>query len=101
MFCIGNGDAAREFFSGQKDLYTASGLTALTTAASASKSAIGNAARGTIAPHLYDAGRSLDQKLELIAGLLNRLEPALLQRAAAWEDEEIARSLLEFVNPAD
>ena len=50
--------------------------------------------------NLYDAGRSLDQKLELIAGFLNRPEPALLRRAAAWEDEEIARALLEFVNTA-
>ena len=46
------------------------------------------------------ADLSLDQRLELIAGLLNRLEPALLQRAAEWEDEEIARAFLEFVNPA-
>ena len=50
---------------------------------------------------LNDADLSLDQKLELIAGLLNRLEPALLQRAAEWEDGEIARAFIEFVNPAD
>ena len=50
---------------------------------------------------LDDAELSLDRRLELIAGLLNRLEPTLLQRAAEWEDEEIARAFLEFVNPAD
>ena len=52
-------------------------------------------------PILDNADLSLDQKLELIAGLLNRLEPALLQRAAEWEDEEIARAFIEFVSPAD
>lgn len=51
--------------------------------------------------HILDAADlSLDRRLELIAGLLNRLEPALLQRATAWEDEEIARAFLEFAAPA-
>ena len=49
---------------------------------------------------LDDADLSLDQKLERVAGLLNHLEPALLEKAAAWEDEEIARAFLEFVAPA-
>ena len=48
---------------------------------------------------LDDAELSLDRRLELIAGLLNRLEPALLQGTAEWEDEEIARASIEFVNP--
>ena len=49
--------------------------------------------------NLRDADLSLDQKLGLIAGLLNRLEPALLQRATAWEDKEIAQDFLEFAAP--
>ena len=49
---------------------------------------------------LDDADLSLDQRMERVAGLLNRLEPALLEKAAAWEDEEIARAFLEFVAPA-
>lgn len=48
---------------------------------------------------LDDADLSIDQRLELIAGLLNHLEPALLQRAAGWEDEEIERAFPEFVAP--
>ena len=31
--------------------------------------------------------------------MLNHLEPALLQRAAVWKDEEIERAFLEFVAP--
>ena len=48
---------------------------------------------------LDDADLSLDQRMERVAGLLNRLEPALLEKAAEWEDEEIAQAFLTFVNP--
>ena len=48
--------------------------------------------------HILDAvDLSLDQRLERLAGLLNRLEPALLEQAAAWADEEIERAFVEFV----
>ena len=49
---------------------------------------------------LDDPDLNLDRRLELVAGLLNRLEPTLLERATSWADEEIARAFLEFVNPA-
>ena len=49
---------------------------------------------------LNDADLSLDHRLERLAGLLNRREPSLLEKAAAWEDEEIERAFIEFVNPA-
>ena len=51
--------------------------------------------------HILDAvDLSLDQRLERLAGLLNRLEPALLEQAAAWADEEIERAFVEFVASA-
>lgn len=48
---------------------------------------------------LDNADLSLDRRLELAAGLLNRQEPAPLKEAAGWEDEEVARAFLEFVAP--
>ena len=50
---------------------------------------------------LDDADLSLDRRLERLAGLLNRLEPALLEGAAAWADEEIEQAFVEFVKPGD
>ena len=50
---------------------------------------------------LDDVDLSIDQRLERLVGLLNRLEPALLARAAEWTDQEIAEAFLEFVMPAD
>ena len=50
---------------------------------------------------LDDVDLSIDQRLERLVRLLNRLEPALLARAAEWTDEEIAKAFLEFVMPAD
>ncbi len=48
-----------------------------------------------------DDNLSIDQRLEHLGGLLNDLEPALLEAAAKLTDEEIAKAFLEFVNPAD
>ena len=50
---------------------------------------------------LDDVDLSFDQRLERLVGLLNRLEPALLQAAAGWEDAEIEQAFLEFVNPTE
>ena len=49
---------------------------------------------------LDDAGLSLDQRLERLAGLLDRLEPALLEGAAAWADDRIEQAFVEFVKLA-
>ena len=49
---------------------------------------------------LDDADLSLDQRLERLAGLLDRLEPALLKRAATWPDDRIEQAFVEFVKPA-
>ena len=48
---------------------------------------------------LVDVDLSIDQRLEQLVALLNRLEPALHEVAAEWADEEIAKAFLEFVNP--
>ena len=50
--------------------------------------------------HLDAADLSPDQKLDHIAGLLDRLDPSLLEDAADWADEEIEQAFLEFVNIA-
>ena len=50
---------------------------------------------------LDDADLSIDQRLQRLVGLLNRLEPALLEGAAGWTDEEIAKAFLELVFPDD
>ena len=49
---------------------------------------------------LDDVDLSIDERLEQLALLLDRLEPALLEAAAGLTDEEIAHAFLEFVNPA-
>ena len=49
---------------------------------------------------LDDVDLSVDQRLERLAALLDRLGPALLETAAGLADEEIAHGFLEFVNPA-
>ena len=49
---------------------------------------------------LDDDHLSIDQRLEHLGGLLNDLEPALLEAAAKLTDEEIAHAFLEFVRPA-
>ena len=49
---------------------------------------------------LDDTDLNLDQRRARLAGLLHRLEPALLEKAA-WEDEGTAQAFLEFVAPAD
>ena len=48
-----------------------------------------------------DVDLSPDQKLDHIAGLLDRLDPTLLENAADWADEEIEQAFLELVNIAD
>ena len=50
---------------------------------------------------LDDVDLSIDQRLEQLVALLGRLEPALLEVAAEWEDGEIAKAFLEFVKPTD
>ncbi|MDE2813144.1 MAG: hypothetical protein OXM01_08975 [Gemmatimonadota bacterium] len=50
---------------------------------------------------LDDVDLSIDQRLEGLVGLLNRLEPALLANAVEWTDQEIAEAFLEFVTPAN
>lgn len=50
---------------------------------------------------LDDADLNIDQRLQRLVGLLNRLEPALLESAAGWTDEEIAKAFLEFAFPDD
>ena len=49
---------------------------------------------------LDDVDLSIDQRLERLVRLLNRLEPAFLARAAGWTEDEIAEAFLEFVMPA-
>ena len=46
-----------------------------------------------------DVDLSIDERLERLVGLLNRLEPALLETAARCSDAEIEIAFLEFVDP--
>lgn len=42
---------------------------------------------------------SIDQRLDQLVGLLNQLEPSLLQLAGQMSDHEIEEAFLEFVDP--
>ena len=49
--------------------------------------------------HILDnVDLSIDERLDRLVGLLNRLEPALLETAAGWSGAQIEEAFLEFIH---